>query len=151
MKKMSVLQPKINELKEKYKNNKQKLHQATMELYKKEGINPLGGCLPTLLQMPVFFALYPVVGRAFELRQAMFIPYWIEDLSCPDPYYILPIAMGISMFFQSKTTMKDPNQKAMLYMMPVMMVVLFANFSSGLTLYWFLFNVLTYAQQKFHR
>ncbi len=151
MKKMSALQPQITELKGKFKNNQQMLHKATMELYKKEGINPFSGCLPTLLQMPVFFALYPVVGRAFELRQAMFIPYWIQDLSRPDPYYILPVAMGISMFFQSKTTMKDPNQKAMLYIMPVMMVILFANFSSGLTLYWFLFNIMSYVQQKIHR
>ena len=150
MRKMSSLQPQINELKLKYKNNQQMLHKATMELYKKEGVNPFSGCLPMLLQMPVFFALYPVVGRAFELRQAMFIPHWIEDLSRPDPFYILPVAMGISMFFQSRTTMKDPNQKAMLYIMPVMMVILFANFSSGLTLYWFLFNVMSFMQQKFH-
>jgi len=151
MRKMSALQPQINELREKYKNNPQMLQKATMELYKKEGVNPFGGCLPMILQMPVFFALYPVVGRAFELRQAMFIPNWIEDLSRPDPFYILPVAMGVSMFFQSKTTMKDPNQKAMLYIMPVMMVFLFANFSAGLTLYWFLFNVMSYAQQKIHR
>ena len=150
MRKMSALQPQINELREKYKNNQQNLHKATMELYRKESVNPFSGCLPMLLQMPVFFALYPVVGRAFELRQAMFIPHWIEDLSRPDPFYILPIAMGISMFLQQRTTMKDPNQKAMLYIMPVMMVILFANFSSGLTLYWFLFNVMSFMQQKFH-
>jgi len=151
MRKMSSLQPQINELREKHKNNPQNLHKATMELYKKEGVNPFSGCLPTLLQMPVFFALYPVVGRSFELRQAMFIPHWIEDLSRPDPFYILPIAMGISMFLQSKQTMKDPNQKAMLYVMPVMMVILFANFSSGLTLYWFLFNIMSFMQQTIHR
>jgi len=151
MRKMSSLQPQINELREKHKNNPQKLHKATMELYKKEGVSPFSGCLPTLLQMPVFFALYPVVGRSFELRQAMFIPHWIEDLSRPDPFYILPIAMGISMFLQSKQTMKDPNQKAMLYIMPVMMVILFANFSSGLTLYWFLFNIMSFMQQTIHR
>ena len=151
MHKMSALQPEINRLREKHKNNPQMLHKETMELYKREGVNPMSGCLPTLLQMPVFFALYPVVGRAFELRQAMFIPHWIEDLSRPDPLYILPIAMGVSMFFQSRMTMKDPNQKAMLYVMPVMMVILFANFSSGLTLYWFMFNVMTYGQQMLHR
>lgn len=151
MKKMTHLQPKITELREKHKNNPQKLQQATMALYKEHGVNPFGGCLPILLQMPVFFALYPVVGRAFELRQAMFIPGWIEDLSRPDPYYILPIAMGISMYFQSKPTMKDPQQKPMLYIMPVMMVVLFANFSAGLTLYWLMFNVLTWAQQSYHK
>ena len=121
-----------------------------MALYKKEGVNPFGGCLPMLFQMPVFFALYPVIGRSFELRQAMFIPHWIEDLSRPDPFYILPIAMGISMFLQMKLTTKDPNQKAMLYVMPVVMVFLFANFSSGLTLYWFLFNVMSFMQQKIH-
>lgn len=151
MRKMSALQPQIAAIKEKHRNNQQMIHKATMELYKKEGINPLGGCLPMLLQMPVFFALYPVVGRAFELRQAMFIPYWIEDLSRPDPYYILPVAMGISMFFQMRMTSKDPNQKAMLYVMPVMMVIIFANFSAGLTLYWFLFNVMSYMQQTIHR
>jgi len=148
MRKMSSLQPQITELKEKYKNNSQKQHVAMMELYKKEGINPMGGCLPMLLQMPVFFALYPVIGKAFELRQAMFIPYWIVDLSRPDPFFILPVAMGLSMFIQTKSTMKDPNQKAMMYVMPVMMVILFANFSSGLTLYWFMFNIMTLVQQK---
>ena len=101
--------------------------------------------------MPVFFALYPVVGRSFELRQAMFIPHWIDDLSRPDPFYILPIAMGLSMFFQQKATMKDPNQKAMLYMMPVMMVMFFLNLSAGLSLYFFLFNILSHLQQSIHR
>ena len=148
MKKMAALQPQITALKEKHKNNPQKVQQATMELYKENGVNPFGSCLPLLLQMPVFFALYPVVGRAIELRQAMFIPNWIDDLSRPDPFFILPVAMGISMFFQSKTTMTDPNQKAMLYMMPVMMVVLFANFSAGLTLYWLLFNIFSWMQQE---
>ncbi len=151
MSRMSALQPQINELKIKYKNNPQMMQKATMELYKKEGVNPFSGCLPMLLQMPVFFALFPVVGRAFELRQAMFVPYWIEDLSRPDPFYILPIAMGISMFFQSKSTMKDPNQKPMLYMMPVMMVIFLVNFSAGLSLYWFVFNIATLLQQKYHR
>lgn len=151
MRKMSALQPQINELRGLHKNNPQKLQKATMALYKKEGVNPFSGCLPMLLQMPVFFALYPVVGRAFELRQAMFIPHWIEDLSRPDPFYILPVAMGISMFVQTKQTMKDPNQKAMLYVMPVVMVILFANFSAGLTLYWFLFNVMSYIQQTVHK
>ena len=148
MRKMSSLQPQITELKGKFKNNQQKQHTAMMELYKKEGINPMSGCLPMILQMPVFFALYPVIGKAFELRQAMFIPHWIIDLSRPDPLFILPVAMGLSMFFQTKSTMKDPNQKAMMYVMPVMMVILFANFSSGLTLYWFMFNIMTLLQQK---
>ena len=151
MHKMSSLQPKITELREKYKNNAQKQHTEIMGLYKSEGINPLGGCLPMLFQMPVFFALYPVIGRAFELRKALFIPHWIEDLSRPDPYYILPVSMGISMFLQMKTTTKDPNQKAMLYVMPVMMVFMFSNFSAGLTLYWFMFNVMTFVQQKLIR
>jgi YidC/Oxa1 family membrane protein insertase len=147
MKKMSKLQPQITTLREKYKNDSQRLHKATMELYKQEGVNPFGGCLPMLLQMPVFFALYPVVGRAFELRHAMFIPRWIDDLSRPDPYYILPVAMGVSMYFQQKSTIKDPTQKPMLYMMPVLMVILFANFSAGLTLYWLMFNLISWAQQ----
>ncbi|MFC1511573.1 membrane protein insertase YidC [Candidatus Latescibacterota bacterium] len=151
MRKMSLLQPLIVALREKHKNNPQKLHLETMDLYKREGVNPFSSCLPTLLQMPVFFALYPVVGRAFELRQAMFIPHWIEDLSRPDPFYIIPIAMGISMFFQMKPTMADPNQKMTLYIMPVIMTILFANFSSGLTLYWFLFTILSYFQQRMHK
>lgn len=150
MRKMSQLQPQINELREKYKSNPQKQQTELMDLYRREKINPMGGCLPLLLQMPVFFALYPVVGRAFELRQAMFIPYWIEDLSRPDPYFILPISMGLSMFFQQKATIKDPSQKAMVYVMPIMMVVLFVNFSSGLVLYWFMFNIMTLIQQKYH-
>jgi YidC/Oxa1 family membrane protein insertase len=149
MQKMASLQPQIADLREKHKSNPQKLQQATMELYKKEGVNPFGGCLPVLLQMPVFFALYPVIDTSFELRQAMFIPNWISDLSRPDPFYILPIAMGLSMYFQSKTTMsKDPNQKMMLYIMPVMMVILFANFSAGLTLYWLMFNIFSFIQQE---
>ncbi|MFA6470747.1 MAG: membrane protein insertase YidC [Candidatus Latescibacterota bacterium] len=148
MRKMSALQPQIMALKEKHKNNPQKVQQATMELYKANGVNPFGSCLPLLLQMPVFFALYPVVGRAIELRQAMFIPHWIDDLSMPDPYFILPVAMGVSMFFQSKSTMTDPNQKAMMYMMPVMMIILFANFSAGLTLYWLMFNIFSWMQQE---
>jgi YidC/Oxa1 family membrane protein insertase len=150
MKKMSALQPQMTALREKYKNNPQMMQQATMELYKREKINPLGGCLPTLFQLPVFFALYPVVGSAFELRQAMFIPHWIEDLSLPDPFFILPIVMGLAMFIQSKDTMKDPNQKAMLYVMPAMMVILFANFGAGLTLYWLMFSLLSWAQQKLY-
>lgn len=149
MHKMSKLQPQIAALRGKHKDP-QRLQQATMELYKREKVNPFGGCLPMLLQMPVFFALYPVMDRAFELRQAMFIPGWIDDLSRPDPFYILPVAMGVSMFFQSKSTMTDPQQKPMLYMMPIMMVILFANFSAGLTLYWFLFNIFSYLQQTLH-
>jgi YidC/Oxa1 family membrane protein insertase len=148
MKKMSKLQPQIGALREKYKNDPQRVHKATMELYKQEGVNPFGGCLPMLLQMPIFIALYPVVGSAFELRQAMFIPRWIEDLSRPDPFYILPVAMGISMYLQQRTTMTDPSQRPMLYMMPALMVIFFANFSAGLTLYWLMFNLLSWAQQE---
>lgn len=151
MRKMAALQPQINELREKHKSQPQKFQHATMELYKKEGVNPFGGCLPLLLQMPVFFALYPVIDRSFELRQAMFIPNWINDLSRPDPLFILPVAMGISMYFQTKPTAgNDPNQKIMLYVMPVMMVILFANFSAGLTLYWLLYNIMSWAQQVIH-
>ncbi len=148
MKKMSQLQPKISALRTKHKDDPQRLQMETMALYKREGVNPFGGCLPLVLQMPVFFALFPVVGKSFELRQAMFIPYWIEDLSRPDPFFILPIAMGLSFFLQSRQTMTDPNQKSMLYIMPVMMVLMFANFSAGLTLYWLMFNILSWAQQS---
>ena len=151
--KMQELQPKISALREKYKNDQQRLSKETMKLYKEEGANPLGGCLPMILQMPIFFALYNLFGRTIELRQAPFI-FWIQDLSLPDEIiiagfglHVLPFLMGISMLVQQKMTMKDPKQAFLVYLMPVMMIVVFWRMSSGLVLYWTIFNLLSIAQQ----
>ena len=150
MAKMRDLMPKIQALKERYADDKQKLHQATMDLYKQEKINPLnlGGCLPMLIQIPFFIALYYVLIGAVELRQAPFI-FWIQDLSMRDPYYVLPILMGISMFLQQRLTptSADPAQAKMMMFMPVIFTVFFLNFPSGLVLYWFVSNVLSILQQ----
>jgi len=145
--KMQELQPLISELREKYKGDAQRLNKETMKLYKQHGANPVGGCLPMLLQMPILFALFTVFRNTIEFRQAGFISGWIEDLSQPDPYYILPVLMGLTMFVQQKMTMKDPKQAAMVYIMPIMMVFFFIRFSSGLVLYYTLFNVLSSIQQ----
>lgn len=151
--KMQLMQPKILALREKFKSDPQRLSRETMKLYQEEGINPLGGCLPMVLQMPIFFALYNVFSNTIELRQAPFL-LWIQDLSLPDEVvvagfglHILPLLMAVSMFFQSKMTMKDPKQAALVYLMPVMMVFIFWKLSSGLVLYWTVFNVLSIAQQ----
>ena len=151
--KMQALQPKIAALKEKYKSDNQRLSRETMKLYKDEGVNPLGGCLPLLLQMPIFIALYQTFSSTIELRQAPFI-LWIDDLSLPDeiviadtPIHVLPLLMSTAMFFQSKMTMKDPKQAALVYIMPAVMIFIMWSFSSGLVLYWTVFNVLQIAQQ----
>ena len=151
--KMQEIQPKVAALREKYKNDSQRLSKETMSLYKEEGVNPLGGCLPLLLQMPIFIALYQVFSNTIELRQAPFVG-WISDLSVPDELmvlgfslHVLPVLMAAAMFFQSKMTMKDPKQAMLVYMMPAVMVFIMWNFSSGLVLYWTVFNVLTIGQQ----
>ena len=162
---MQRLAPEINKLKEKYKNNPQKLNQATMKMYKEKGVNPLGGCLPMLLQMPLLFALFVVFRSTIELRAEPFV-FWIKDLSSPDvifylpfslPIYgngvaVLPILMGVSMFVQQKLMSggveQQPQQKMMQYFMSVFFFLLFNQFPSGLNLYYTLFNVLTIAQQK---
>ena len=148
MGKMRELTPKMQVLKERYKEDKQKLSQATMELYKKEKVNPAGGCLPMLIQIPFFIALYYVLIESVQLRQAPFI-FWIHDLSVKDPYYVLPILMGITMFVQQKMTptpMDSTQAKAMM-ILPVVFTLMFLNFPAGLTLYWLTNNVLTIAQQ----
>ncbi len=155
---MKALQPELNVLKEKYKNKAQKLQKATMELYKKRGVNPLGGCkggcLPLLFQTPVFFALYAVLYNTIELRQAPFIHHWINDLSSPDPYKILPILMGGTMYLQQKLTGMggsggaQPEQaKMMSILMPVVLTFVFFNLPSGVVLYYIFFNVFTSLQQ----
>ncbi len=148
MAKMRQLQPKIEELKQRYGDDKQKLSQATMELYRKEKINPLGGCLPIIVQIPVFIALYYVLIESVQLRQAPFI-FWIKDLSAHDPYFVLPILMGISMFVQQKLnpTMPDPVQARVMRLLPVMFTIFFFTFPSGLVLYWLTNNVLSILQQ----
>jgi len=162
MQKMQTLQPKLNELKEKYGKDPQRLNKETMKLYKESGINPLSGCLPTLLQLPLLWAIFIVFRNTIELRDAAFI-WWIKDLSAPDtilklpfsiPFYgdlvnILPLFMGVTMFIQQKMTMKDPKQKAMIYFMPIFLTLLFNSFPSGLNLYYALFNLFSILQQKY--
>jgi YidC/Oxa1 family membrane protein insertase len=161
---MQAVAPEVNALKEKYQSNPTKLNQATMELYKKRGVNPLGGCLPMLLQMPLLFALFQVFRTTIELRSEPFI-WWIKDLSSPDavfylpfkvPLYgshvaILPILMVVSMFIQQRMmsgAAQQPQQKTMQYFMTGFFFLMFNGFPSGLNLYYTLFNVLTIAQQK---
>jgi len=153
---MKSIQPKLNELKKKYGNNQAKLNKATMELYKKEGVNPMSGCksgcFPMLLQMPVFFALYAVLNTSIDMRGAYFLG-WITDLSLPDPLRILPIFMGISMFWQQKMTgtggggPQQEQAKMMQWMMPVMLTFIFFGLPAGIVLYWFSFNIFTSLQQ----
>lgn len=157
MRKMQELQPKMKEMQEKYKNNPQQLQKEMMELYKEYGVNPLSGCLPMLPQIPIFFALFRVLSATIELRSAGFIPHWIEDLSQPDPFYILPVLMGVTMFIQQKTTPQsamaaNPQQKMFTYVLPVVMTFFFLQFQAGLVLYWFTNNLFTVMQQFFiHR
>jgi len=149
MNKMRDLAPKMKELKERYGKDPAKLNKNMMELYKKHGANPMGGCLPMLLQIPVFFALYRVLLNADELQGAPWIG-WIVDLSDKDPFYILPVLMGVSMFFQQRitpNTMTDPMQKKIFQWFPVIMTFFFLNFPAGLVLYWLTNNLLSIAQQ----
>lgn len=146
MREMQKLQPKITALRQKYKNDSKRLNTETMGMYKKEGINPLGGCLPLLFQMPVFWALFAILRSMIELRGAVFIPGWIDDLSERDPTLILPVLMAGSMFLQQKFTPTDPRQKAMTYMMPMIMLFIFWSFPAGLVLYWLIYNLLSVVQ-----
>ncbi len=145
---MRKLQPKIQSLKERFGDDRQKLTQATMELYKNEKINPLGGCLPMLVQIPVFLALYWVLVESVELRQAPFI-LWIHDLSVKDPYYVLPLLMGLTIFIQQKMspTSLDPTQAKVMMMLPIIFTALFISFPAGLVLYWVVNNSLSIIQQ----
>ena len=151
MKRMQQLTPRMKKLQEKYKNNKEKLNKEMMDLYRKNKVNPLGGCLPLLLQIPVFFALYSSLSSAVELRHAPFI-FWISDLSQPDGLGITPLLMGVSMFIQQKmtpqTAMMDSTQVKIMQMLPFIFTVFSFTFPSGLTLYWVTSNVLSIAQQQ---
>lgn len=163
MQAMKSLQPKIAAISERNKNNPQKKQQEVMGLYKKHGVNPLGGCLPMLVQLPIFVALYNALSSSVEMWRAPFL--WINDLSQPDalfaldvwglkdyPFNLLALLMGVSMFFQQKMSppsSSDPQQaKMMLWMMPVLFTVMFWTFPSGLVLYWLVNNVLQMGQQQ---
>jgi len=151
MKRMQQLTPRMKKLQEKYKNNKEKLNKEMMELYRKNRVNPLGGCLPMLLQLPVFFALYSSLSSAVELRHAPFI-FWISDLSQPDGLGITPLLMGASMYIQQKmtpqTAMMDSTQAKVMQMLPFIFTIFTFTFPSGLTLYWVTSNILSIAQQQ---
>ena len=148
MARMRKLQPRITELRERYSADKQRMNQAMMELYREEKINPLGGCLPIVVQIPVFIALYWVLLESVELRQASFIG-WLDDLSLHDPYFVLPILMGVTMLIQQKLnpTPPDPMQAKIMMALPFVFTFFFLFFPSGLVLYWFVNNVLSIIQQ----
>jgi len=162
MQAMQTIQPEMTRLREKHANDPQKMNSEMMKLYKEHGVNPMGGCLPMLLQMPLLYALFIVFRSTIELRQAPFFG-WITDLSAPDaiftlpfsiPLYgnlvcVLPIVMGATMLIQQAMTMKDPKQKMLVYLMPIIMTLAFNTFPSGLNLYYTLFNVLSILQQKY--
>ena len=161
MKKMQMLQPKITQLKEKYKGDTQKIQSETMKLYSTYGINPMGGCLPMALQMPILVALWSLLNVTIDIRQQPFV-FWITNLSAPDVLFRLPfkipifgidvisglaVMMGVTMFIQQKMSVKDPSQKALVYMMPIMFTLMFMGLPSGLNLYYFMFNLFSIAQQ----
>lgn len=150
MAKIRMLQPKISLIQKEYKHDKYQYHQKTIELYKKEKVNPLGGCLPLLIQMPIFLALYYMLSGSVELRHAKFA-FWIHDLSSKDPYYILPILMGITMFIiqkMSPTTIADPIQKKIMNITLIIFTIFFLWFPSGLVLYYTVSNIITIIQQQ---
>jgi YidC/Oxa1 family membrane protein insertase len=162
MREMQELQPKMAEIREKYAKDAQRMNAEMMKLYKEHGVNPLGGCLPMLLQMPLLYALFIVFRSTIELRHANFV-WWIKDLSAPDtifklpfsiPLYgdlvnVLPIVMGATMLIQQAMTMKDPKQKFLVYFMPIFFALIFNSFPSGLNLYYTLFNLFSILQQKY--
>jgi YidC/Oxa1 family membrane protein insertase len=154
MRAMQRLQPEMERLRERYKNDAQKLNTETMALYKEHKVNPAGGCLPMLVQMPIFFALYAVLFNAIELRHSPFVG-WIHDLSAPDtlfmvgpfPLRLLPLIMAATGLLSQRLTPTDPRQAPTMYMMNLMMVVFFYGVPSGLVLYWTVMNLLTAVQQ----
>ena len=153
MEEMKKLQPQLTALREKYKKDPQRMNQEMMKLYKEHKVNPLGGCLPMLLQLPFFVALYNVLSVSIELRQAPFLSFWIKDLSAHDPYYILPVLMGVSMVFTMKmtSTTVDPQQQKIMMFMNIAFIFLFAWLPAGLLLYITLSNVLSIVQQLYVR
>ena len=157
MEQMKKLQPMMKQIQEKYKGDKQAQSREMMQLYKTYGVNPMGGCLPILIQLPVFVALYQALLNCIELRHASFITYlpgtdllWLADLSVKDPFYITPLVMGATMFLQQwlSPAMGDPQQRKIMMLMPVIFTVMFINFPSGLVLYWLCNNILSIMQQS---
>ncbi len=151
MNKLKEFAPKIKEIQEKYKDDKQKSGAKMMEFYKKEGVNPMGGCFPILLQIPVFFAIYRVLLNSIELKGSPWI-LWIDDLAVMDPWYVLPILMGTTMYIQQKITpnqIQDEMQKKLFQFLPVIFTFFFLWFPAGLTLYWFINNLFTIGQQYY--
>ena len=148
MAKMKTLGPRLQRMKEQYGDDKMKMQQAMMDLYKREKVNPLGGCLPILIQIPVFIALYWVLLGVVEMRGAPWLG-WIHDLSVKDPYYILPLIMGATSFIQTKLNPAppDPIQAKVMMMMPILFTFMFLWFPAGLVLYWVVNNTLSIAQQ----
>jgi YidC/Oxa1 family membrane protein insertase len=152
MQRMQSVQPEINRLRDRYKNDPQRMQQELMRLYKERGVNPLGGCLPNLLPLPVLFALFFVFQGTIEFRGAPFAG-WVQDLSRPDPFYVLPLLMGLTMFVQQKLTVSpaamagNPQMKMMTYFMPAFLTFVFLNLASGLVLYYTVSQVLTIVQQ----
>lgn len=150
MARMKKFAPRIQQLKERYADDRQRLHQAMMDLYQKEGFNPLAGCWPMLVQFPVFIALYWVLLESVELRHADFV-LWLDDLSSPDPFFVLPVLFGASMFLQQKLSGQamtmEPMQQKIMNIMPIALTVFFAFFPSGLVLYWFVSNLIGILQQ----
>ncbi|MBF0610705.1 MAG: membrane protein insertase YidC [Magnetococcales bacterium] len=148
MEEMKQLQPKVEELRKNYGHDKQLMNQEMMRLYQENKVNPLGGCLPMLIQIPVFFALYKILYLSIEMRHAP-LAGWIQDLSEMDPYYILPLVMGVSMYYQTKLnpTPADPVQAKVMQFLPIVFTFMFLTFPSGLVLYWLVNNILSIAQQ----
>jgi YidC/Oxa1 family membrane protein insertase len=148
MKQMAAVQPELQALQKKYVDDRERLNKELIKLYKDKKVNPVGGCLPMFIQIPVFVALFNILYMTIELRQAPFM-LWIKDLSVQDPYYVLPNLMGVTMFIQQKiqpTTM-DPKQAQIMLILPVFLTFLFITFPAGLVLYWLTNNVLTILQQ----
>jgi YidC/Oxa1 family membrane protein insertase len=151
MKQMQNLQPKINAIREKHQGDKAKVNQEVMALYKTYKVNPMSGCLPMLIQLPVFLGLYKALLYSIELRHSPFI-FWIQDLSAKDPYFITPVIMGATMFLQQKMSPApggDQMQAKMMMWMPVIFTFMFLNFPSGLVIYWLFNNVISIGQQYY--
>ena len=146
MRRMQSLQPRMEKLRERHKGDAQRLNQEMMKLYKEAGINPISGCLPLLPQMPIFYGLFQVFRTTIELRGAHFVG-WLTDLSLKDPYYILPIIMTVSFFLQQRLSTKDPKQKMLTYVLPLVFGFLFKDFPAGLTLYWTMYNIFSVIEQ----
>jgi YidC/Oxa1 family membrane protein insertase len=148
MKQMQALQPQLNALRSKYKSDPQRFQREQLDLFRQHKVNPMGGCLPMVVQVPIFYALYLTLQYSVELRGAPFV-LWIQDLSQKDPWYVLPILMGASMLIQQKMTptVGDPRQARIMLIMPVIFTFMFLEFPTGLVLYWLVNNVLSIAQQ----